>query len=124
MRTRALAAVAASLVGGCASTAAQTADARVGGRVLSAPSCPVERVGVPCPPRPVANGAVVALRGGHVVASTHTDARGYFHLTVAPGQYTVRATNAGGYGSTASRTVTARAGKPVVVRLVVDSGIR
>lgn len=124
MRTLVLAGVTVVLVNGCASSAATTAEAAIGGRVLSAPSCPVEQAGVPCPPRPVADAAVVAMRDGHVLASTHTNARGYFHLTVAPGRCTVRATNAGGYQSTAAKVVTVAADKSVYVRLVVDSGIR
>jgi type 1 fimbria pilin len=124
MRSLVLAGLTMLLVGGCASSAATTSEASIGGRVLSAPSCPVEQAGVPCPPRPVADAAVVAMRDGHVVASTHTGTRGYFHLSVAPGTYRVRATNAGGYQSTVSKVVTVQADKAVYVRLVVDSGIR
>ena len=69
----------------------------------------------------MADAAVAAIRDGHVVASAHTNARGYFHMTVAPGRYTVQATNAGGYQSTASKVVTVATDKAVYVRLVVDS---
>lgn len=113
------------LVAGCGTSGPSAAsEGAVVGRVLSAPSCPVERQGVPCPPRPVADATVVLLRAGHVIASTHTDARGRFHLTAPEGRSTVRGTNAGGYTSSASKTVTVLVDQVVRVRLVVDSGIR
>jgi hypothetical protein len=113
------------LVAGCGSSApAATPKGAVAGRVLSAPSCPVEQQGVLCPPRPVSDAAVVVLRAGQVIASTHTDTRGRFHVTVSAGRCRVRATNAGGLATTASKVVTVHADRVVYVRLVVDSGIR
>ena len=113
------------LAAGCSSTGAGGASGALNGRVISAPSCPVMREGVDCPPRPVSGAAVVAVRGGQIVASTRTDAHGYFHMKIAQGRYIVRATNAGGYQSTTSKAVVIWAERTVVyVRLVVDSGIR
>jgi hypothetical protein len=106
--------------GGTATGARGTVD----GRVLSAPSCPVQRAGQPCPPRPVVGGSVVALRGQQVVATTHTDAGGRFTLTLQPGRYLVRATNTGGLQTIAERATTVTARATSHVRLVVDSGIR
>jgi hypothetical protein len=108
----------------CASSAATTPDAAINGRVLSAPSCPVEQAGVPCPPRPVAGASVEVFQGGREIASTQTGKRGGFHLTVPPGRYRVLATNVGGYASTAAKFVTVSSDDAVFVRLVVDSGIR
>ena len=110
----------------CASSGTHAgAQAGVSGRVLSAPQCPVERAGHRCPPRPVAGAAVVALRSGDTVAATHTDAAGRFELRLAVGRYVIRATNAGGYASTAQRAVRVRLGVPMqVITLTVDSGIR
>ena len=125
MWSRVLAVLTLLLVAGCGSSApAATPQGTVAGRVLSAPSCPVEQVGNPCPPRPVPDATVVVRRAGRVIASAHTDADGRFRITVAPGRCTVRATNAGGYQSTASRVIVVRANEVVFVRLVVDSGIR
>ncbi|GAB3766059.1 hypothetical protein FB382_001960 [Nocardioides ginsengisegetis] len=92
------------------------------GRVVSAPSCPVERVGQRCPPTPVPGASVVATRGSERY-EVRTAADGTFRLDLAPGHYTVTATNAGGYASTATERVVLRHA-PVRVRLVVDSGIR
>jgi hypothetical protein len=94
------------------------------GTVLSAPSCPVERVGSPCPPRPVAGATVEAYRGSHGVAQTATGRSGGFLLRLPAGSYLVRATNVGGYRSTAATQVTVSADRPVSVTLTVDSGIR
>lgn len=75
---------------------AVVASARLGGTLLSAPSCPVERPDSPCPPRPVDDGTVELIRGQTQVARVRTDKAGRFHLVARPGTYSVRATNAGG----------------------------
>ncbi|WP_374208702.1 carboxypeptidase-like regulatory domain-containing protein [Pseudarthrobacter cellobiosi] len=95
----------------------------VTGFVLTAPVCPVERVGQECPPRPVSGAAVVALDGDAVRGSTQTDSTGAFHLTLPDGRYVIRATNVGGYASTAAELVVI-SDRPVHITLVVDSGIR
>jgi hypothetical protein len=119
-----LAGAAVLLTAACGSSAASTPEGAVVGRVLSAPSCPVEQQGVPCPPRPVPGAAVVALQDGQSVASTTTGKRGYFQLVLDVGRYRLRATNVGAYASTASKFVTVKADGTVFVRLIVDSGIR
>jgi len=122
-----LAGAAVLLAAGCASSASTSATTRtVVGRVLSAPSCPVQRAGVPCPPRPVAGASVEAIQTGDVAASTHTDGRGGFSLQLRPGRYVIRATNVGALATTAQRqvVVAAHKGPALVIRLVVDSGIR
>lgn len=100
------------------------ADGTVTGSVASAPSCPVERVGHPCPPRLVVGGSVLALRAWHLLASTDTGAGGRFRLKLDVGRYVIRATNTGGLATTAQRTVDVAPGATIRVRLVVDSGIR
>lgn len=95
----------------------------VTGQVLSAPSCPVERVGQPCPPRPVPDALVVAVIGNEKRGETTSDQRGQFRLMLPAGRYTIRATSPGGYASTASEDVTVSTA-PVQVTLTVDSGIR
>ena len=115
----------ALLVSACSSGGTPT-DARgtVAGRVLSAPSCPVERAGSPCPPRPVVGGTVAAMRAGDVVASTRTRAGGRFQLSLAAGHYVIRATNVGGLATTDEKPVMLNSGATAHVTLVVDSGIR
>jgi hypothetical protein len=127
MRATLLGAAVLLLVVGCASSnSAAHGSGTVVGRVLSATSCPVERAGTPCPPRPVTGAAVVALRNGDVVASTHSGEGGRFRLALPAGRYVIRATNVGPLASTAQRqlTVDGQQGPALVIRLVVDSGIR
>lgn len=95
----------------------------VTGSVKAAPVCPVERIGQECPPRPVPGAEVVALDGDAVRGSTLTDSSGGFHLTLPDGRYVIRASNVGGYASTATEKVVI-SDTPVHITLVVDSGIR
>lgn len=115
-----LAAAAALLLSGCGIFGH---SGEVSGKVLSAPTCPVERVGEECPPRPVSGAEVVALDGNAIRGSTLTDSSGAFHLTLPDGRYAIRATNVGGYASTATEQVVI-SDAPVSVTLIVDSGIR
>lgn len=122
---RALTAVAAALLLTCCASrgAADEAAGQVTGRVLSAPSCPVERVEDPCPPRPVAGAAVVAYLAGHRRAATTSDQAGVFSLSLPAGHYRVQATNPGAYASEVSQEVDVSVGV-VRITLTVDSGIR
>jgi hypothetical protein len=115
--------VAAVVLTGCGPVADGGSAVVVTGQVLAAPSCPVERVGQPCPPRPVPDAVVIALIGNEQRGKTASDQRGLFRLTLPAGRYTIRATNPGGYGSTASEEVTVST-VPVQITLTVDSGIR
>jgi hypothetical protein len=93
------------------------------GVVYSAPTCPVERLDSPCAPRPVSGAAVVAFSGHERRGATRTGADGRFQLALPYGRYTIQATNAGGYPSTASKKIDLRAAS-ASVELIVDSGIR
>lgn len=66
---------------------------------------------------------MVALDGNAIRGSTLTDSSGAFHLTLPDGRYAIRATNVGGYASTATEQVVI-SDAPVSVTLIVDSGIR
>lgn len=120
-----LLAAAALLLCGCTNESGQVTghSGLVTGYVLTAPVCPVERVGQECPPRPVSGAAVVALAGDAVRGKTLTDTAGAFSLTLADGRYVIEASNVGGYASTASEHVVV-SDKPVHITLIVDSGIR
>lgn len=100
------------------------AHGTVRGRVLSSPTCPVEHLGSPCPPRPVVGASVVAARDGHPAGSTTTRGDGAFTFSLPPGRYLVTATTIGGYPSTTASTVDVRANVVTRLTLTVDSGIR
>jgi carboxypeptidase family protein len=120
-----LLAAAALLLCGCTNESGQVIghSGLVTGYVLTAPVCPVQRVGQDCPPRPVSGAAVVALAGDAVRGSTLTDTAGAFSLTLADGRYVIKASNVGGYASTASKIV-AISDQPVHITLIVDNEIR
>jgi hypothetical protein len=116
-----------ALLAGCGSLAGRpsaTSSATLTGQVLAAPSCPVERAERPCPPRPVPGATIEVRDANGLVLATATDAAGRFSVGVPGGSYQVRATNAGGYRSTAEQQVQLAPGVVASVRLVVDSGIR
>jgi hypothetical protein len=50
--------------------------------------------------------------------------RGGFRLTLPVGDYSIQATNIGGYRSTATQAVIVTASRPVTVTLLLDTGIR
>jgi len=96
------------------------------GVVQVGPTCPVERINSPCPPRPLAATVVVRDAAGHEVARTHSGADGHFNVDVPPGTYTVVGLNVG--SSMLPRpiptTVTVTSGRYATVNVEYDSGIR
>ena len=67
---------------------------------------------------------MLALSHGHLISSTRTDVRGGFRLTLPVGDYSIQASNIGGYRSIATRDVTVTESRPVNVTLLLDTGIR
>jgi hypothetical protein len=63
------------------------------------------------------------MDGYAVRGSTLTDSTGAFHHKLPDGRYVIRASNVGGYASTATERVVI-SDTPVHITLVVDSGIR
>jgi len=62
--------------------------AHVFGWVRAEPTCPVERKGHPCPPRPLRAVEIEARSlGGQVVATTQTRADGYYSFQLLPDSY-------------------------------------
>ena len=124
--------VAAILLAGCAtsstgprrsSSGTSVSGGPLSGRVLRAPTCPVERIGSPCPPAAAPGAVVAVVNGTRVVAQTSTDRAGHFAVRVPYGQYTVRATNAGPPSTPVTISVDfGPTSAPIT--LIVDSGIR
>src|ERR1700682_349280 len=112
----------------CGAQAAPPAPSGTGiqGLVQSGPTCPVERINSPCPPRPLAATIVVRDASGREVARTHSGADGHFKVDVAPGTYTVVGLNIG--SSMLPRpiptTATVTSGSYTAITVEYDSGIR
>jgi hypothetical protein len=93
------------------------------GHVTAGPTCPVERVGHPCAPRPVV-AEVQATAAGRIVASTRSGADGAYRFALPSGTYTVGAVTQNMLPRCADRTVTVTAAHTIVGDITCDTGIR
>jgi len=117
------------VLGACARGDGQGSDQRVGtirGTVLLAPTCPVEQVSSPCPPRPLSGVRVRAVDDdGDVRASAASDDRGRFEMAVPAGSYTVTASiDQDPARSGIPTRVEVGSGEVTQANVLVDSGIR
>jgi hypothetical protein len=94
------------------------------GLVTAGPTCPVQRVGQSCPPRPVVAEIDVRAPDGETVASTHTDSSGRYAVSVTPGAYTLVARTPTTFPRCPSHVITVRAGTPQRIDVSCDTGIR
>lgn len=97
------------------------------GVVEAGPTCPVESVTQPCPPKPVPSRVVlIETSGGSIVAKVTTDQQGRFEVNLAPGTYELKAVP----GITQypiqrkPQVVTIVAGQTTQVKIELDTGIR
>ena len=97
----------------------------IAGRVTTAPTCPVEQEGHPCPPRPYA-AHVTASAGGREVAAADAADDGRYRMEVPAADYTVCANPRSGssFPRQECRDAHVDAGRDTEVDLVMDSGIR
>jgi hypothetical protein len=93
------------------------------GRVTAAPTCPVERIGHPCPPRPVI-AQVQARAGDRVVASSRSDSDGSYRLELPGGTYMLAATTHNVFPRCTARTVTVTPAHTTSADITCDTGIR
>jgi len=93
------------------------------GTVSAGPTCPVERVDHPCPPRPV-SAEVDARQGGRTVASTTSNAQGDYSIRLAPGGYTLVVVTNSAFPRCNPVDVTVPPGSPVRADISCDTGIR
>jgi len=95
----------------------------VTGTVAAGPVSPVARPGLPAT-HPVRGATVEALRGGHVVAVTHTGDGGHYKLTLSPGTYVILVKADQYFSKRKSKTVVLSAGETLKVAFVLDTGLR
>ena len=98
----------------------------VQGLVQVGPTCPVERLGSPCPPRPLAATVVARDGNGQEVGRAQSGADGHFTIGLQPGAYTLvgLTINASGLPRPIPTTVTVVEGRYTSVTVEYDSGIR
>ena len=118
---------AALLIAACGSRATPTdhepAQGSIVGRVTASPTCPVERVGVSCPARPIVI-EVEAHAAGKVVASRHSGSDGTYRVRLPAGIYTLRTVSPNRYPRCTPRTVTVIAQRTTSGDLTCDTGLR
>ncbi len=121
-----LAAALGALLAGCAQIGGP--QGTLVGDVVAGPTCPVESIEHPCPPKPVPDRRVtIQTPGGAVVTTTTTDANGHFSVTLPPGNYVIQVTVGPGLVGIRQVTpgnVTVVAGQTVSVKIELDTGIR
>jgi hypothetical protein len=96
----------------------------VNGTVTAGPTCPVEQVGHPCPPRPVSAGIRAQSARGGVVARTHSDANGHYAMALRPGRYTLVVQTGSQFPRCPATPVTVPRNGTVTADISCDTGIR
>jgi hypothetical protein len=122
MRRIAIIALACGLVA-CARSSTPGTSSGIFGSVTAGPTCPVERVGSPCPPV-IWTGDVRATNQSGRTFDARTDDHGTYTLMVAPGTYEVVPVTSGGPPTGKPMSVVVIAGATQRVDLTVDTGIR
>jgi len=123
-RRLAILAITAALAAGCGHATTPASSSGIEGRAIAGPTCPVQRVGSPCPERPVGDAVVFVERDGHQVARFTTDADGTFRVTLDPGTYTLVPASGRPFPIGRPVAVTVSAGSYAHVDLRYDTGIR
>jgi hypothetical protein len=110
---------------GRSSTPRADSSQNIVGSVVAGPTCPVESIESPCPPKPIPGVGVEVLSGDRVVVHVTTDAHGRFSVAASPGTYEVRAVRGQqAFMSAKPVTVTVRPGVNATVTIRADTGIR
>jgi carboxypeptidase family protein len=94
------------------------------GVVSAGPTCPVERAGQPCPPRPLSATVTATNTSTGTVASSHSDSLGRYTLPLPPGTYTVTATTGSAVPRCSPTTATVASGRAARADVTCDTGIR
>jgi hypothetical protein len=96
------------------------------GMVQAGPTCPVERINSPCPPRPMAATVVVRDAGGAEITRFQSGADGHFKVDLRPATYTLVGLPIGSSGlpRPIPTSVVVSAGSYTAVTVQYDSGIR
>ncbi|NUP75728.1 MAG: carboxypeptidase regulatory-like domain-containing protein [Sinomonas sp.] len=94
------------------------------GYVTAGPTCPVERPGHPCPPRPVSASIEARKPDGVTVASTFSDSYGRYALDISPGSYLLVVVTPSPFPRCPETPVTVRPGSAARADVSCDTGIR
>jgi hypothetical protein len=106
------------------STSAAGAVTGLQGTVSAGPTCPVERVDSPCPPRPLSAEVDARDPAGRLAAMSRSGSDGRYRLPLPPGQYTLTVASSGSFPRCPTPTATVVAGRLATVDISCDTGIR
>jgi len=112
----------AALALGCGSAGGGTSTG-LRGLVKRGPTMPVCRVGVPCS-EPARGVKLVFSQSGKVAATAITNKRGWYHVALRPGRYSVRTTRKGPEARPQPRTATVPSSTVRRRDFYLDTGIR
>ncbi len=112
----------AALALGCGSAGGGTSTG-LQGYVKRGPTRPVCRVGVPCT-APAKGVKLVFSRSGKVAATATTNKKGWYHVTLRPGRYTVRTPGKGHEATPQPHLVTVPTSTVKRRDFYLDTGIR
>ena len=93
------------------------------GTVVRSPTTPVCQAGQTCS-APAAGVTLAFSRGGKVIKSVVTTSAGKYHVSLAPGVYSVRFVSKSHIARMTPRTVTVHTGAPARRNFTIDTGIR
>jgi hypothetical protein len=94
------------------------------GYVTAGPTCPVEKQGQPCPPRPFSTAIDAHNERGATVASTQGDSSGRYALDLSPGSYILVVVSYSGWPRFPAASVAVKPGAASRADISCDTGIR
>lgn len=94
------------------------------GTISAGPTCPVERVDHPCPPRPVEAEVDARRSTGEVVGATRSDAQGRYAIALPAGSYTLSVVVNNGQPWCPTTDVQVHDGRVTRADISCDTGIR
>jgi hypothetical protein len=94
------------------------------GYVTAGPTCPVERPGQPCPPRPLVVTVQARDPSGRQVGAATSDAAGRYLIALPPGRYTLTAAGSSPLPRCPPTMVTIDADAATRADINCDTGIR
>jgi hypothetical protein len=109
-------------VAACSGQVTPTATG-IQGHVEESPTCPVERINSPCPPKPLA-ATVIVRRGASEVLRFRSSSDGSFKVELPPGTYSLVGLQSGVLPRPIATEVVVVAGHYTQVTVEYDSGIR
>jgi len=108
----------------CASVSPSPANTGIEGNVFIGPTCPVVQLNNPCPDQPYQATLSVLNSNGKKVIKFQTEANGYFHVALVPGEYTLHPESPGVMPVASEQNFTVISGQFTRLKVTYDSGIR